>query len=45
MSDDSPKEATPDKELERQITSSMVPKNEREHWAAREIDRLQKGSE
>jgi rubrerythrin len=40
MTDDSSKDATPDKELERQITSSMVPKNEREHWAARKIDRL-----
>ena len=32
--------ATPRKELERQIMSSLVPKNEREHWAAREIESL-----
>jgi hypothetical protein len=32
--------ATPAEELERQIMSPSVPKNEREHWAAREIERL-----
>lgn len=31
---------TPDSILEHQIMSSTVPKNEREHWAAREIERL-----
>ena len=33
-------QATQPKELERQIMSSLVPKNEREHWAAREIESL-----
>lgn len=33
-------QATPREELERQIMSSLVPKNEREHWAAREIESL-----
>lgn len=35
-------EATPVKELRRQIMSSMEPKNEREHWAARRIEELEK---
>lgn len=33
-------QATPAKELERQIMSASVAKNEREWWAAREIERL-----
>lgn len=32
--------ATPWRELEAQIMDPNVPKNEREHWAAREIQRL-----
>lgn len=32
--------STPRAELERQIMDSNVPKNEREWWAAREIERL-----
>ena len=32
--------ATSPEELERQIMSPSVPKNEREHWAAKEIARL-----
>jgi hypothetical protein len=32
--------ATPNEELERQIMSSLVAKNEREWWASREIERL-----
>lgn len=36
-------EATPDDELRRQIMSCMVPKNEREHWACRRIEELEKG--
>ena len=34
------KNATPPKELERQIMSSLVTKNEREHWACGEIESL-----
>ena len=34
------RQATPREELERQIMSSLVPKNEREHWACREIESL-----
>lgn len=34
------KNATPPEELERQIMSSLVPKNEREHWACGEIESL-----
>ena len=37
--------ATNPQELERQIMSSLVPKNEREHWAAREITHLRNGLE
>lgn len=33
-------ESTPSAELERKIMNSNVPKNEREWWAAREIERL-----
>jgi hypothetical protein len=33
--------ATDPKELERQIMDPNVPKNEREWWAAREIEKLQ----
>lgn len=40
MADDAACEATPASELERQIMSPSVPKNEREWWAAREIERL-----
>lgn len=41
--DDSSKDgfqATPASTLEQQIMDACVPKNEREHWAAREITRL-----
>lgn len=34
--------STPADELRRQIMSSMVPKNEREHWACRRIEELEK---
>ena len=34
------KNATPPEELERQIMSSLVTKNEREHWACGEIESL-----
>lgn len=34
------RQATPRDELERQIMSCLEPKNEREHWAAREIEHL-----
>jgi len=34
-------QATPDGELRRQILSHFVPKNEREWWAARAIERLE----
>jgi hypothetical protein len=34
------KNATPPEELERKIMSSLVPKNEREHWACGEIESL-----
>ena len=34
-------EATPRAELERQIMDPNIPKNEREWWAANEIERLQ----
>ncbi len=37
---DGPFQATPSDELRRQIMSSSVPKNEREHWASREIEWL-----
>lgn len=33
--------ATPNEELRRQILSHVVPKNEREWWAARAIERLE----
>ena len=39
------KQATNPEELERQIMSSVVPKNERENWACREIERLRHGLE
>ena len=35
-------DATAPKELRRQIMSSMEPKNEREHWAARRIEELER---
>ena len=35
-------EATPRAELERQIMDPNIPKNEREWWAAAEIERLRK---
>lgn len=38
---DFPLQATPESELRRQIMSSAVPKNEREHWAARRIEELE----
>ena len=34
-------QATPNEELRRQILSHVVPKNEREWWAARAIERLE----
>jgi len=40
MSMSDAKAATSAAELERQILSCMVPKNEREHWACNEIQRL-----
>jgi Lar family restriction alleviation protein len=40
MTDDRACAATPPAELERQIMDSNIPKNEREWWAAREIERL-----
>lgn len=40
MSDHEAKQATPAEELERQIISANVPKNEREWWASHEIERL-----
>ena len=40
MSDSHAKHATPAAELERQICSATEPKNEREWWAHREIERL-----
>ena len=39
MNDDT-KQATPNEELRRQITSRNEPKNEREWWALKEIERL-----
>jgi hypothetical protein len=33
-------EATPHEQLEKQIMDSTIPKNEREWWAAAEIERL-----
>jgi len=41
VTDNDAGQATPRAELERQIMDSNVPKNEREWWAAREIERLQ----
>lgn len=41
MSDEHPCQATDPAELRRQIMSSLVPKNEREHWAARKIAQLE----
>lgn len=38
------KQATPPAELERQICSATVPKNEREWWARHEISRLQESN-
>ena len=40
MSDDDARQATPHHELIAQILDSRVPKNEREHAAAEEIERL-----
>lgn len=37
-----PCQATDWRELRRQIMSSTVPKNEREHWAARRIEELER---
>lgn len=34
--------ATPNEELRRQILSHVVPKNEREWWAARAIEKLER---
>lgn len=45
MSSDADKtacDATPSEELRRQIMDSRVPKNEREWWASREIERLER---
>lgn len=38
---DLPQQATPNGELRRQIMSSTVPKNEREHWAAKRIEEVE----
>lgn len=40
MTDIDQHEATPRSELERQIMDHNIPKNEREWWAAAEIERL-----
>jgi hypothetical protein len=40
MSTESTFEATPASQLENEILNPCIPKNEREHWAAREIERL-----
>lgn len=40
MSEDKAKQATDPIDLERQIMDSNIPKNEREWWAAREIEKL-----
>jgi hypothetical protein len=40
MDDNIPCQATPNATLEQQILDSRIPKNEREWWAAREIEKL-----
>lgn len=42
MNDHGPCQATPAEELRRQIMSPCVPKSEREWWAKRRIDELEK---
>lgn len=41
MPDDKPCQSTDPRELERQIMSECVPKNEREWWAKKRIEELQ----
>lgn len=43
MNDADAKQATPHDELIRQLLDSRVPKTDREHAAAREIEKLRKG--
>jgi hypothetical protein len=45
MSEHGPFQATPREELRRQIMSSSIPKNEREHWAARRIEELERNAD
>jgi hypothetical protein len=45
MSEDRAKQATDPTDLERQIMDSNIPKNEREWWAAREIEKLRRENE
>lgn len=42
MNDHPPCQATPPGDLRNQIMSSLVPKNEREHWAARHIGQIER---
>jgi hypothetical protein len=42
MDDNGPFQTTPREELQRQIMDCNVPKNEREHWAARRIAELER---
>jgi predicted nuclease with TOPRIM domain len=42
MLDETPCKATPREELRNQIMSSIIPKNEREWWAKRTIEQLER---
>ena len=42
MLDDTPCKATPREELRNQIMSSIIPKNEREWWAKRTIEQIER---
>jgi hypothetical protein len=42
MLDETPCKATPREELRNQIMSSIIPKNEREWWANRTIEQLER---